>query len=84
MNMSQEKTVEELIYELGNGAHKLAVLGLITMADLTNSSDINDPELCNIHVDYDAFQIRALKLGVELPDLAEECLSLEFLVDQIT
>ena len=54
------------------------------VVDFANSNDINEPEFRNIHAHYDAFQTRALRLGVELPDSAEEYLSLKFLVDQIT
>ena len=71
--MSQEKTVEELIYELGNGSQVLALHRL---------ADINE-QIRVVQENYGAFKTRALKLGVELPDLPEDNLSQEFLDDQI-
>ncbi|KAL9983536.1 hypothetical protein ACROYT_G005722 [Oculina patagonica] len=73
--LSQEKTVEELIYELGNGAQVLA---------LHRVADINVTSISDVQRHYNVFKTRALKLGVELPDLSEDNLSQKFLDDQIT
>ena len=73
--MNHEKTVEELIYELGDRA---VVLRWHQSVDLKAQS---------FHVilkNYDFLKTRALKLGVELADLTENTLSGQFLNDQIT
>lgn len=74
-NMSHEKTTEELIYELGNRAAVLFWHELV---------DLNEQPLHVIQENYDLLKTRALKLGVELPDLTEDLLSQQFLDDQIT
>ena len=73
-NMSHEKTVEELIYELAECAMVLWFSRLST----------TDLPFSFFRENYDFFKTRALKLGVELPDLTEDALSQQFLLDQIT
>lgn len=73
--MSHEKTVEELIYELGNRAAVLFWHELV---------DLNEQPFHVIEENYDLLKTRALKLGVELPDLTQDKLSREFLDEQIT
>ena len=70
--MSHEKTVEELIYELGNHA---AVLLLVEQ---------NGQPFHVIRENYDLMKTRAVKLGLEVPDLTRDKLSPKFLLDQIT
>ena len=70
-NMNHEKTVEELIYELGNRAVVLIWHQLVQPFHV-------------IQENYDLLKTRALKLGVKLPDLTENTLSGQFLDDQIT
>ena len=69
-----EKTVEELIYELGDRA---VVLQFMSFAP-------NELPFGVIRENYDPFKTRALKLGVELPNLTEDALNQQFLADQIT
>ena len=69
-----EKTVEELIYELAECAMVLWFSRLST--DVLPFSFFQE--------NYDFLKTRALKFGVELPDLTEDALSEQFLVDQIT
>ena len=71
--MTQEKAVEELIYELGavavplkNMARDFDYLGVKTVRD-----------------QYELFKSRALKLGVGLPDFTEDNMSGPFLAYQI-
>ena len=73
-NMSHEKTVEELIYELAECAMVLWFSRLST----------TDLPFSFFRENYDFFKTRALKLEVELPDLTEDALSEQFLLDQIT
>ena len=73
--MSHEKTVEELVYELGNRAVVLFWHQLV---------DLNEQPFHVIQENYCLLKTRASKLGVELPDLTEDILSRQFLDDQIT
>ena len=56
------------MYELGYHAAELIVI------DLNDFRDVQER--------YDYFKSRALKLGVQLPDLTENALNLEFLINQ--
>lgn len=73
--MNHDKPEEELIYELGNRAVVLFWHELV---------DLNKQPFHVIEENYDLFKTRALKLGVELPDLTEGILSPRFLDDQIS
>ena len=73
--MNHDKPVEELIYELGNRAVVLFWHELV---------NLNKQPFHVIEENYDLFKTRALKLGVELPDLTEGILSPQFLDDQIS
>ena len=78
--MSQEKTVEELIYELGNYAMLLSI-----SIQAYESMSVGKIEQEIIQVNYNSFKTRALKLEVQLPDLPEDGLTHQrFLSDQIT
>ena len=73
--MSHEKTVEELIYELGDSAVAL---------QFQSSAPKEVVPFDVIRKNYDLFKTRALKLGVELPNLTEDALNQQFLADQVT
>ncbi|XP_067026194.1 uncharacterized protein [Acropora muricata] len=75
-NMNLEKTTQELIFELGNGARSLTLhkyLGL----------NINSVPFGLVEEKFDRFKAKALILGVSLPDLTEDTLTEEFLASQI-
>lgn len=77
--MTQEKTVEEIIFELGEIE---AVLSLQIYQDLTGkNAHFSDGFFLT---NYNYFQARALKLGLQLPDLTEDQLSQPILGEQIS
>lgn len=70
--MTQEKTVEELIYELGGLS---ASLQLYRMHGVSGSEGLKEQ--------YELFEVKARKLGVELPDSTEMNMNGQVLEDQI-
>lgn len=71
--MSNEKTEKELIYELGFYAMELWFMTL---------NDPNELPFDCVQQVYDQFKTRALKLEMNVPNLTEDVLNRQFLIDQ--